>query len=40
MENFFYIRDIEKTTDETLYNNLLNELPAWIKEAKEKRVLL
>ncbi|MEN1936711.1 VWA domain-containing protein [Paenibacillus sp. 102] len=37
--NFFYIRDIEKTTDETLYNNLLNELPAWIKEAKEKRIL-
>lgn len=37
--NFFYIRDIEKTTDETLYNNLLNELPTWIKEAKEKRIL-
>ncbi|MBO1623718.1 vWA domain-containing protein [Bacillus arachidis] len=38
--NFFHIRDIEKTTDETLYNNLLNELPMWIKEAKEKRILL
>ncbi|MFJ8529497.1 vWA domain-containing protein [Bacillus sp. NPDC094106] len=38
--NFFYIRDIEKTTDETLYNNLLSEFPMWIKEAKEKRVLL
>ncbi|PEI89663.1 hypothetical protein CN679_19700 [Bacillus pseudomycoides] len=38
--NFFYIRDIEKTTDETLYNNLLNELPMWIKEAKEKKVIL
>lgn len=37
--NFFYIRDIEKTTDETLYNNLLNELPKWINEAKEKRIL-
>ena len=37
--NFFYIRDIEKTTDETLYNNLLNEFPLWIKEAKEKRIL-
>ncbi|WP_459501681.1 vWA domain-containing protein [Bacillus sp. C1] len=37
--NFFYIRDIEKTTDETLYNNLLNEFPQWIKEAKEKRIL-
>ncbi|MDM5190601.1 VWA domain-containing protein [Bacillus sp. DX4.1] len=38
--NFFHIRDIEKTTDETLYNQLLNELPLWIKEAKEKRILL
>lgn len=38
--NFFYIRDIEKMTDETLYNNLLSEFPMWIKEAKEKRVLL
>ena len=37
--SFFYIRDIEKTTDETLYNNLLNEFPLWIKEAKEKRIL-
>ncbi|MBY0598198.1 vWA domain-containing protein [Bacillus bingmayongensis] len=38
--NFFHIRDIEKTTDEMLYNNLLNELPTWIKEAKEKRILI
>ncbi|MDZ5606684.1 VWA domain-containing protein [Bacillus pseudomycoides] len=38
--NFFHIRDIEKTTDEMLYSNLLNELPTWIKEAKEKRILI
>jgi hypothetical protein len=37
--NFFHIKDIEKISDEELYNQLLNEFPEWINEAKEKGVL-
>lgn len=37
--NFFHIQDIETISDEQLYNNLLNEFPSWLNEAKEKRVL-
>lgn len=37
--NFFHIKDIEKISDEELYNKLLNEFPEWIKEAQEKGVL-
>ncbi|SFA70864.1 MULTISPECIES: VWA domain-containing protein [unclassified Bacillus (in: firmicutes)] len=37
--NFFHIKDIEKISDEELYNKLLHEFPEWIKEAKEKSVL-
>ncbi|MFK3961521.1 vWA domain-containing protein [Pseudalkalibacillus hwajinpoensis] len=37
--NFFHIGDIDRTSDEVLYNNLLNEFPDWLKEAKDKRVI-
>jgi hypothetical protein len=37
--NFFHIKDIEKTTDEELYNQLLNEFPSWLNEARAKGVL-
>jgi len=37
--NFFHIQDIEKTSDEELYDSLLNEFPSWLEEAKEKGIL-
>jgi len=37
--NFFHIKDIEKTTDEELYNQLLNEFPSWLNEARAKGIL-
>ncbi len=37
--NFFHIPEIDKVSDEDLYNQLLNEFPMWLKEAREKRVL-
>lgn len=37
--NFFHIKDIEKISDEELYNNLLNEFPEWLQEAKSKGIL-
>ncbi|OAS15715.1 vWA domain-containing protein [Paenibacillus oryzisoli] len=37
--NFIHIKDIAKISDEDLYNQLLNEFPLWLKEAKEKRVI-
>ena len=37
--NFFHIKEIEKTSDEELYNQLLDEFPSWLKEAKEKGIL-
>ena len=37
--NFFHFDQIEQTTDEELYNQLLEEFPMWIKEAKEKNIL-
>lgn len=37
--NFFHILKIEKMTDDELYNQLLEEFPMWLKEAREKRVL-
>ncbi|WP_160719117.1 vWA domain-containing protein [Bacillus sp. USDA818B3_A] len=37
--NFFHIKDIEKTTDEELYNQLLNEFPGWLTEAKAKGII-
>lgn len=37
--NFFHIKDIEIISDEELYNNLLNEFPEWLAEAKTKGIL-
>jgi len=37
--NFFHLDDLKKVSDEELYNQLLDEFPMWLKEAKEKRVL-
>jgi hypothetical protein len=37
--NFFHIKDIEKVSDEELYNNLLNEFPIWLTEVKSKGIL-
>ncbi len=37
--NFFHIDHIDQVSDEELYENLLNEFPMWLKEAKEKRIL-
>lgn len=37
--NFFHIDDIAKVSDETLYNQLLNEFPLWLKEATDKRII-
>ena len=38
--NFFSLDDVDKISDEELYNKLLNEFPMWLKEAKEKEILL
>lgn len=37
--NFFHLDDISQVSDEELYDQLLNEFPMWLKEAKEKRIL-
>lgn len=37
--NFFHVKDIEKISDDTLYDSLLNEFPSWLKEARQKGVL-
>lgn len=38
--NFIHIEDVDAISDEQLYDMLLNEFPSWIKEAKEKGVLI
>ncbi|MEC0130102.1 MULTISPECIES: VWA domain-containing protein [Paenibacillus] len=37
--NFIHLDQIEKVTDEDLYDQLLNEFPIWLRAAKEKRIL-
>ena len=37
--NFFEVNDLNKMSDEELYNKLLNEYPNWEKEAKQKGLL-
>jgi len=37
--NFFQLNDISKISDKELYERLLNEVPSWLKEAKEKNIL-
>lgn len=37
--NFFHLDDISQVSDAELYDQLLNEFPMWLKEAKEKGIL-
>ena len=37
--NFLHVPQIDKISDHELYDALLNEFPAWLKEAKDKGVL-
>jgi stress response protein SCP2 len=37
--NFIHIEDIASVSDETLYNQLLNEFPLWLKAATDKRII-
>lgn len=37
--NFFHLDDISQVSDEYLYDQLLNEFPMWLKEAKAKNIL-
>ena len=37
--NFFQANDLEKMTDDELYNAMLNEFPSWIELAKQKLIL-
>ena len=37
--NFFALDDLDKISDEELYNRLLNEFPIWLKEARKKGIL-
>lgn len=37
--NFFKLNDIDKISDEELYDRLLNEYPSWLKAAKEKNII-
>jgi hypothetical protein len=34
--DFFSVNDIMKTSDEDLYNRILNEIPGWLTQAKAK----
>ncbi len=37
--NFFSLDDIHSIDEQTLYERLLNELPQWLKEARDKRII-
>lgn len=37
--NFFQVNDIDRISDEQLYNRLLNEYPKWLQEARRKGIL-
>ncbi|MBC8060540.1 MAG: VWA domain-containing protein [Clostridiaceae bacterium] len=37
--NFFSLDDVDKISDEDLYDRLLTEFPAWLKEARIKKIL-
>ncbi|QHZ48779.1 vWA domain-containing protein [Bacillus sp. NSP9.1] len=37
--NFFHIEDIDRLTDDELYDSLLNEFPKWLREAKQKGIV-
>lgn len=37
--NFFQVNDLDKVSDEVLYERLLNEFPGWVKLAKSKNII-
>ena len=37
--NFFHLEDMSKLSDEMQYDQLLNEFPQWLQEAKTKGIL-
>lgn len=37
--DFFHANDLDKISDEELYDRLLNEFPEWVNQAKEKGIL-
>ncbi|MFN2746438.1 vWA domain-containing protein [Bacillus sp. z60-18] len=37
--NFFHIEEIDRLTDDELYDSLLNEFPKWLREAKQKGIV-
>jgi len=37
--NFFKINDLDKISDEELYERILAEFPSWLKEAKSKGII-
>lgn len=37
--DFFALDDLDKITDEELYDRLLNEFPQWLREARAKGIL-
>lgn len=37
--NFFHLDSMEAVSDEQLYEQLLEEFPMWLKEAKEKQIM-
>ncbi|GGD98457.1 VWA domain-containing protein [Paenibacillus nasutitermitis] len=38
--NFFKINDLDKISDEELYDRILAEFPSWLKEARSKGIIL
>jgi ankyrin repeat protein len=37
--NFFQLNDIERISDDNLYDRLLNEFPEWLKEARKYNII-
>jgi hypothetical protein len=37
---FFAVDDLKKIKDEELYDRLLSEFPHWLKEAKQKGIII
>jgi hypothetical protein len=37
--NFFHVEDVDKISDNQLYEALLNEFPSWLQEARQKGIL-
>ena len=37
--NFFQLNDIDKVSDEELYDRMLNEFPSWIDLAKKANII-